>query len=244
MSDQGGFWRDPKGKSELSSRGEKQIMELQAKGHRFSGALRSNNDGFKPSEECKAAMFQALFEWFKETPFTNLNRNYLALEEVVGKEAFMGRMRRLFEDAISRDEWDEDKWKPGYSGWMEDKLVDALYNTQPILDRYRKLQTVPMNNEELATFKIKVEIFCGKTKNWSKKSQKSGATWQQGTPTEMMLRGGHLIHFSDKVKVSYQGKKMEGGYGTIQKCFIENDPAIPKHWVFAAKTQKGDSVAV
>jgi hypothetical protein len=60
---------------------------------------------------------------------------------------------------------------------------------------------------------------------------------------EMMLRGGHLIHFSDKVKVSYQGKKMEGGYGTIQKCFIENDPAIPKHWAFAAKTQKGDSVA-
>jgi hypothetical protein len=35
---------------------------------------------------------------------------------------------------------------------------------------------------------------------------------------------------------------MEGGYGTIQKCFIENDPAIPKHWAFAAKTQKGDLV--
>jgi hypothetical protein len=58
----------------------------------------------------------------------------------------------------------------------------------------------------------------------------------------MMLREGDLIHFSDKVKVSYQGKKMEGGYGTIQKCFIENDPAIPKHWAFAEKTQKGDSV--
>jgi hypothetical protein len=49
------------------------------------------------------------------------------------------------------------------------------------------------------------------------------------------LRGGHLIHFSDKVKVSYQQQKMEGGYGTIQKYFIENDPAIPKHWAFAAK---------
>jgi hypothetical protein len=35
---------------------------------------------------------------------------------------------------------------------------------------------------------------------------------------------------------------MEGGYGTIQKCFIENDPTIPKHWAFAAKTQKGNSV--
>jgi hypothetical protein len=102
----------------------------------------------------------------------------LALGEVVEKEAFMGHMRRLFEDAISGEEWDEDKRKAGYSAWMEDKLVDALYNTQPVLDRYRKLQTVPMNNEELATFKSKVEIFCGKTKNWSKKSQKSSATWQ------------------------------------------------------------------
>jgi hypothetical protein len=111
---------------------------------------------------------------------------------------------------------------------MEDKLVDVLYNTQPVLDRYKKLQTVPMNNEELAIFKSKVEIFCGKTKNWLKKSQKSSATWQQGTATEMMLRGGHFIHFNDKVKVSYQGKNMKGGYGTIQKCFIENDPAIPK----------------
>jgi hypothetical protein len=96
-------------------------------------------------------------------------------------------MRRLFEDAISGEEWDKDRRKPSYSAWMEDKLVDALYNTQPVLDRYRKLQTVPMNNEELAAFKSKVEIFCGKTKNWSKKSQKSSATWQLGTATEMML---------------------------------------------------------
>jgi hypothetical protein len=45
-----------------------------------------------------------------------------------------------------------------------------------------------------------------------------------------------LIHFNEKVKVSYQGKPKEGGYGSIQKCFIVNDPAIPKHWVFAVKT--------
>jgi hypothetical protein len=243
MSDQGDFWGDPKGKSELISRGEKRRQELEAKGQRFSRASGFNNDGTEPSEECKAAVFQALYEWFKEMPFTNLNRNYLALEEVVGRDVFLGRMRRLFEDAISGDEWNEDKRKPSYSRWMKDKLVDALYNTKPVLDRYIKLQTVPMNNEELAAFKNKVEIFCGKMKNWSKKLQKSGATWQQGTPTEMMLRGGHLIHFSDKVKVSYQGKKMEGGYDTIQKCFIENDPAIPKHWAFVAKTQKGDTVA-
>jgi hypothetical protein len=36
---------------------------------------------------------------------------------------------------------------------------------------------------------------------------------------------------------------MEGGYGTIQKSFIENDPAILKHWAFVAKTQKGDTLA-
>ena len=81
--------------------------------------------------------------------------------------------------------------------------MDALYNTQPVLNRYRKLQTVPMNNEELAAFKSKVEIFCSKMKNWSKKLQKNSTIWQQGTATEMMLQGGHLIHFNDKVKVSY-----------------------------------------
>jgi hypothetical protein len=115
MSDQGDIWGDPKGKS--ISRGEKRRMEAEARGPRFQGPRPSgsNNDGTKPSEECKAALFQALYEWFKETPFTNLNRNYLALGEVVGKEAFKGRMRRLFEDAISGEEWDEDKWKPSYS---------------------------------------------------------------------------------------------------------------------------------
>jgi hypothetical protein len=174
MSDQGDIWGNPKEKS--ISRDEKRRMEAEARGPRFSRALGSNNDGTKPSEECKAALFQALYEWFKETPFTNLNRNYLALGEVVGKEVFRGRMQRLFEDAISGEEWDKDKRKPGYSAWMEDKLVDALYNTQPVLDKYRKLQTVPMNNEELAAFKNKMEHFCGKTKNWSKKLQKSSAT--------------------------------------------------------------------
>jgi hypothetical protein len=48
---------------------------------------------------------------------------------------------------------------------MKDKLVDALYNLQPVLDKYRKLQTVPMNNEELAAFWTKVEYFCNITKN-------------------------------------------------------------------------------
>jgi hypothetical protein len=89
MLDQGTFSGDPKGKSELISRGEKQQRELEVEGHRFSRASGSNNDGTKPSEEYKAAVFQALYEWFKETPFTNLNRNYLALGEVVGKEAFL-----------------------------------------------------------------------------------------------------------------------------------------------------------
>ena len=138
-------------------------------------------------------------------------------------------MRRLFENAIFGEEWNKDKQKPGYSKWMEDNLVDALHNTLPVLEWFRKLQTVPMNNKELAAFKSKVEIFCGKIKKWSKISQKSSATWQQGTATEMMSRGGYLIHFSNKVKVLYQGKKMESGYGTIQKCFIENDPTIPKY---------------
>ena len=107
MSGKGDFRRDPKGKS--ISRGEKRRKEAKARGPCFSRALGSNNDGTKPSKECKAVVFQALYEWFKEMPFTNLNRNYLALGEVVEKDTFKGRMQRLFEDTISREEWDEDK---------------------------------------------------------------------------------------------------------------------------------------
>jgi hypothetical protein len=111
----------------------------------------------------------------------------LALGEVVGKEAFQSRLQRFFEDAISGDQWDEEIQKSGFSKWMENKLVDALYNTWPLLDKYRKLQEVPMDQEELFAFRTKMKSFCNVTKNWSKKSQKSGAHWQQGTPTEMLL---------------------------------------------------------
>ena len=138
-------------------------MEIQAKEHRFSGALESNNIGTKSSKECKAAVFQVSYEWFKEIPFTNLNKNYLGLGEVIGKEAFMGCMRRLFVDAISlEEEWDEDKQKHGYSGWLEDKVVDMLYNTQPVLDRYMKLQDVLMNNEELLLLRSRWKFFMAK----------------------------------------------------------------------------------
>ena len=103
------FSRDPKAKLELISRDEKQQRKLEVKTHCFSGASGSTNDGNKPSKECKAVVFQAFYEWFKEILFTNLNRDFLALREVVGKEAFLSRMWRLFEDAISGDQWDEEK---------------------------------------------------------------------------------------------------------------------------------------
>jgi hypothetical protein len=59
-----------------------------------------------------------------------------------------------------------------------------------------------MDQEELFAFWTKVNYFHNILKNWSKKSQKSVAHWQQGTPMEMLLRGGHLIHFKEKVKVT------------------------------------------
>jgi hypothetical protein len=124
-------------------------------------------------------------------------------------------MRNLFEAAISGNEWDEEKRKSDYSKWMKDKLIHALYNTVPVIKRYRKLQVVPMNQEELAAFLTKVSSFCDITKNWLKKLQKIAAHWEQCTPTEMLLRGSHLIHFSKKVRVSYWGRPKEGGYRAI-----------------------------
>jgi hypothetical protein len=155
MSDEGASLGDLMGKSEFISKGEKRRRELEARGHCLAGASGYSNDGNKLSVECKAAVFQALYEWLKETPYTNINKKKLSLREVVGKEAFQSRMRRLFEDAISRDEWDEEKRKSNYSKWLEDKLVDVLYNTAPILDRYMKFQLVPMIQEELVAFQTK-----------------------------------------------------------------------------------------
>jgi hypothetical protein len=41
----------------------------------------------KPIEECKAVVFQVIYTWFMDRLYTYINRNYLALEKVVGKEA-------------------------------------------------------------------------------------------------------------------------------------------------------------
>jgi hypothetical protein len=106
MSDQRASSGDPKGKSKYLSRDEKHQRKLEARGESaqcYVGASGSTNDGNKPSKKCKAAVFQALYQWFKETPYTNINKKNLALEEVVKKEAFHSHIRRLFEDAISRE---------------------------------------------------------------------------------------------------------------------------------------------
>jgi hypothetical protein len=63
---------------------------------------------------------------FGNTSFTHINRNFLALEDVVGKDAFQSHMPKVFEDAISGDRWEEDKLKFCYTNWMQDKLIDAL----------------------------------------------------------------------------------------------------------------------
>jgi hypothetical protein len=98
--------------------------------------------------------------------------------DVVGKEAFQSYMRKLFEDAIFGDRWDEEKWKFGYSKWMEDKLIDTLYNTMLVLERYKKLQDVLINQEELVAFLTKVSSIWDIIKNWVEKLQKTATHWQ------------------------------------------------------------------
>jgi hypothetical protein len=135
---------------------------LEAKGkptQHYVGASRSTPDVDKSRDECKAAIFQALYKWFRDTLFTHINRSFLALKNVVEKEAFQSHMRKVFKSAISGDRWEEDKWKFCFSKWMEEKLIDTLYNTVPILERYRKLQEELINQEQLAAFKNKINNF-------------------------------------------------------------------------------------
>jgi hypothetical protein len=49
---------------------------------------------------------------------------------------------------------------------MHERLTDALYNTMPVLEKYKKLQEEPLNEEQLAAFKNKMNNFIDITKNW------------------------------------------------------------------------------
>jgi hypothetical protein len=178
MSDEGATSRDLKGKSKRELRGEKHWRELEAKGkpiQRYGEGSGSISNAAKPSEECKATIFQAVYKWFKDTLFTRINRYFLALGDVIGKDAFQSHMRKVFEDTISGDRWKEDKLKFGYTEWMQDKLIDALYNTEPVLEKYRKFQERPLNQMQLLAFRTKVSNFFEITNNWSKRLQKSVA---------------------------------------------------------------------
>jgi hypothetical protein len=77
--------------------------------------------------------------WFMDKSYTYINIHYLALREVVEKEAFQSKMCRPFKDANSSDKWDEKRRKFGYSSWMEDRLNYTLYNIVSILEKYKKL---------------------------------------------------------------------------------------------------------
>jgi hypothetical protein len=132
----GGFFEGWKSKSKHGSRGEKRWRELEAReepAQRFARASGSTTDANKPSEECKATVFHAFYKWFRDTSFSYINRNFLALGDVVGKDAFQSHMHKVFEDAISKDKWEEDKLKFSYNDWIRDRLIDALYNTEPFL---------------------------------------------------------------------------------------------------------------
>jgi hypothetical protein len=81
MSDEGASLEDPKRKSSHSANGEKRRRELEAKGEptqRYAGAFGSISNTDKPSKECKAAVFQTLYKWFKNTLFMHIN-NYFWL---------------------------------------------------------------------------------------------------------------------------------------------------------------------
>jgi hypothetical protein len=53
----------------------------------YAGAFGIASGPDKPIEECKAVVFQVIYTWFMDRLYTYINRNYLALEKVVGKEA-------------------------------------------------------------------------------------------------------------------------------------------------------------
>ena len=102
MLNQGDLWRDPKEKSIL--RGENEGWKQRLEGLIFQGPWnlmtvepnQVRNARPQYSKHCTSGSRKCLF--------TNINKNYFGLEGGRWKEAFLGCMRRLFEDAISGEE--------------------------------------------------------------------------------------------------------------------------------------------
>jgi hypothetical protein len=118
MSNEGTPLGDPKDKRPHILRSEKCQKELEARGklaQLYVGALGATSGVDKSTEEFKDAVFQTLYTWFRNRLYTHIKRNYLALGEVVGKEAFQSQMHRLFENAISGDRWNEERRNFGCS---------------------------------------------------------------------------------------------------------------------------------
>jgi hypothetical protein len=50
-------------------------------------------------------VFQVLYRWLLNRLFTQLNRSYLVLGEVVEKNVFQSEMRKLFQAVLFKDKW-------------------------------------------------------------------------------------------------------------------------------------------
>jgi hypothetical protein len=51
------------------------------------------------------------------------------------------------------------------------QAIDELYNNGPVIEKYRKLQDVQLEQEGLTVLRIKMDAWTAATKNWSKKLQ-------------------------------------------------------------------------
>jgi hypothetical protein len=95
MSSEGTLSRDLKGKHPRILRSAKHREELEARrepAQRYATTEGAASGVEKPSDECKLVVFQVLYMRFMDKLYTYLNRNYLALGEVVGKEAIQSKM--------------------------------------------------------------------------------------------------------------------------------------------------------
>ena len=96
-----------------------------------------------------------------------------------------------------------------------------------------------LEQEELATLRIKVDVLTAATTIWSKKLQKT-LYWQVVDD----VKRWPLDLLQGESESGVLEKKKNGGNGDIQKCCIKGESTISKYWEFLVKTQKGETEAI
>ena len=206
------------------SRGLKRKQEVP----RYAGTQTHPTDENKPSRECRDEVLHEIYKFFMEHPMSFFSLSYLQHTVEVGKAAFTRDVKELIDRVIGTDKWREERMKTGYAAWVEDRINDAMWNADQLVERFAREAAIT-NSSKYEETKAKLKQWHEDTRRWKSRGG------QYLSQTQMKFRGDQLVYLAETAVVQYLGDSFEGGYGVVRKCYIQNDPSFSHHMMLASK---------